>query len=752
MASSPRTGRSVTKSSVSYDAGFQSSLRKLKGKDRESLRPKTILTAPKYQVVPVIFDGQDVSPISLNPYVFEGGRERQISIMDNLTKDSFMLHHHSLSRVESQKFQTNILLQKQEVETATYTHRSIVTSAYFGDEILLPDVSIRSKSEFSQEIVYDEGSVDGRPELPIPEHISLILSETETIFLLDLPSCTVSKASEEANDVEEDNKLYDFLTKGKGRNRKVITVGIQTVPVLKKARDTETKKMRFRNTSTYVSAWEMYDTFQELNLDSFADDDDVLSDEEMGNLIDDDHRLNDEASLESYRMSSEEKQLNKIVKSKAFLDALIVIERILGNNCYNSQQKRYKGLSEPDVFRENIEYKYRLELLWTYSNDETNARCVTGVAFNSFNEDIVAVAYGKYFYTDRSSSGMVMIWNIKNPQQPERQYDFETPVTSLAFSKVNPNLLAVGFYNGDLKILDVSKREISAIREDDSFFEPVWSIIWFQQGGDEDLMVSFGDGRVCRYQITTARDLKRTQIMITAAAEGKLKGIKYLKKCEGKNISISGYDQARCLAMHPCDPFTYFVGTSEGVVHKCSTNYYNEHMDLFKAHDGTIHTIRFSPFANKLYYTCGDDFRARLWADGISECLVTSEPSMLPVLDVDWSPEHPTVIATIRGPDILIWDLQRKMHQSQSIKKTPSNIFNTVCRFTPNGRSLMVGDMKGNVHVYSLEDMPIPPFFPENLISQSLKKLLVTKPDLMKKLRKLGPLKFDDKQFSKYFN
>lgn len=626
MSYVPKAGQSITKSaksSISYDStGPTGSLPRSK-EGRGSLRLKTVLTVPKFQSVPVIIDGRDVTPVMLNPYLYEAGKERQLSILDNLTKEGFMLHHHSsINRADSQKLQANVLMQKQEMDTATFTRRSVVTSAYFGEDIVLPSVNFAvSKSETSGSIsVLDAESIDEtKIEIPIPEHISLILSETETFFLLDLPSSTVMKQSEDANAVEEDNKLYDFLTKGKGRNRKVISVGIQTVPVLKKARDTITKKRRYKHCSTYVSAWEMFDTYRDLDKKSSDEETDEmveLSDEELGTLHADSHKLNDEASLESYRMSAEDKQLNKIVKSKAFLDALIVIERILGNNCYNIQQKRYKGLLEPDVFRENIQYKYRLELLWTYANDDTEGRCVTGVAFNSFNEDLVGVAYGKYFYTDRNASGLVMIWNIKNPQQPERQYNFETPVTSLAFSTVNPNLLAIGFYNGHLKIIDVSKREILAIREDVTFFEPVWSMLWFQQGEDEDLMVSFGDGRVCRYQITTARDLKRTQIMLTAAAEGKLKGIKYLKKCEGQIISIMGYDQARCLAMHPCDPFTYFVGTSEGVVHRCSTNYYNEHMDLFKAHDGAIHTIRFSPFANKLYYTCGDDFRARLWVDG----------------------------------------------------------------------------------------------------------------------------------------
>lgn len=68
---------------------------------------------------------------------------------------------------------------------------------------------------------------------------------------------------------------------------------------------------------------------------------------------------------------------------------------------------------------------------------------VVALDWNPSNEDILAVGYGKFYFSDETN-GLVMIWNIKNPVQPERHYSFQSPVTTLKFSKENSNLLAIG--------------------------------------------------------------------------------------------------------------------------------------------------------------------------------------------------------------------------------------------------------------------------------------------------------------------
>lgn len=111
--------------------------------------------------------------------------------------------------------------------------------------------------------------------------------------------------------------------------------------------------------------------------------------------------------------------------------------------------------------------------------------------------------------------------------------------------------------------------------------------------------------------------------------------------------------------------------------------------------------------------------------------------TMMSVQAMDWSPTHSTILATIYGKTILLWDFQRKVWKPQSETPSPTNSRNTVVQFIQSGRCLVVGDMDGNVHVFSLEDMPFPAFFQENLLFDSLEKSLTTNVVLTEKLKKI---------------
>lgn len=104
--------------------------------------------------------------------------------------------------------------------------------------------------------------------------------------------------------------------------------------------------------------------------------------------------------------------------------------------------------------------------------------------------------------------------------------------------------------------------------------------------------------------------------MRVAKADGKLKGYDVMRKCSNLSMPVTRYSAALLNRAHPSDRSIYFIGTDEGVVHKCSYNYLNRHLDLFLAHDGPINEMKFSPFSKKIFATCGDDWHTRIWAEG----------------------------------------------------------------------------------------------------------------------------------------
>lgn len=133
--------------------------------------------------------------------------------------------------------------------------------------------------------------------------------------------------------------------------------------------------------------------------------------------------------------------------------------------------------------------------------------------WNPINKDLLAVGYGKFYFAD-NLTGLVFIWNIKNPVQPERQYTFMASVSALNFSKSNPNLLAVGCYNGHVVVLNIVSREKMIIGENTPTFEPVRDIKWrtsqYELNNREQVCAAFDDGRVIAYSV--ARKLQVSYI------------------------------------------------------------------------------------------------------------------------------------------------------------------------------------------------------------------------------------------------
>lgn len=129
-------------------------------------------------------------------------------------------------------------------------------------------------------------------------------------------------------------------------------------------------------------------------------------------------------------------------------------------------------------------------------------KSVNSIHWNPENTDLLAVGYGKFYFTD-NVPGLVLIWNIKNPVQPERTYKFQDSVTSVHFSNKNPMLLAVGTYIGSVIVLNIVSREKLIIGENTPTFEPVWDIAWQfgrnEKFGEEHVVATFDDGRITSY-------------------------------------------------------------------------------------------------------------------------------------------------------------------------------------------------------------------------------------------------------------
>lgn len=86
-----------------------------------------------------------------------------------------------------------------------------------------------------------------------------------------------------------------------------------------------------------------------------------------------------------------------------------------------------------------------------------------------------------------------------------------------------------------------------------------------------------------------------------------------------------------------------------------------------------------------------------------------------------------------------MWDIRRKTHVPTSITVSRNGARLVAADFTTNGDQLIVADAEGVVYVYNLEGIPFPPYDQTKVLIESVHKALITKPELLRKLKKLGP-------------
>ena len=121
-------------------------------------------------------------------------------------------------------------------------------------------------------------------------------------------------------------------------------------------------------------------------------------------------------------------------------------------------------------------------------------RPVTAMAWNAANADLLAVGYGRMDFSldggqkptkgmavdEEIDGGLVLFWSLRNPEHPEKVLRTPYPVTALDFSRRSPTLLAIGLYNGDVEVHDVSRENDwgnavqSSSGMEDGHTDPVW--------------------------------------------------------------------------------------------------------------------------------------------------------------------------------------------------------------------------------------------------------------------------------------
>uniref|UniRef100_A0A8C0G552 Dynein axonemal intermediate chain 4 n=1 Tax=Chelonoidis abingdonii TaxID=106734 RepID=A0A8C0G552_CHEAB len=603
--------------------------------------------------------------------------------------------------------------------------------------ISLSDVQVR-RDEIKEQLTKED----------IDKRVDIYLTETETIWLLDMPTVMLSVESEDAEKVQERNKNYIELCKNRVGNDRFVERMMQTLNGAPKTKEVQCEKILMEDKGIMATSWDLYDSFNALepmlmsSVTKRSSRPTSVSSSKSNVTKDQSITSSSIIDLESVilaRIHEEEKDHSEaILKSEKFQQDLFLMERVLMENVFQPKLAAYRQLpvliEEAEEEEEEEEEKKEtvvsssllldlseapeeilppsLERLWSYTCEWTNGHNVSSMAWNKLNPDLLAVGYGQFGFQEQKK-GLACCWSLKNPMWPERIYQCDHSVTALDFSLANPNLLAVGTYSGTVAIYNVQTHNTTALLDSSESFDkhigPVWQLKWIEQDrgitGDDkgEILISISaDGRITKWLIrkglgcTDLMKLKRT-----ASERKKLTGEKE-KKSEAL---ISRQAPGMCFDFHPRNTNIYLAGTEEGHIHKCSCSYNEQFLETYRAHKGPVYKIAWNPFSADMFLSCSADWSIILWRQDSVRPILTFSSTTNVVHDIMWSPKSAFVFAAVNEGRVEIWDLSVSTLDPLIVTFANPGVKFTTVLFARNTDCILIGDSNGTVSVYELRNM-----------------------------------------------
>ncbi|XP_076600849.1 dynein axonemal intermediate chain 4 [Chaetodon auriga] len=581
----------------------------------------------------------------------------------------------------------------------------------------------------------------------LKEVIDVYISETDSISLLDIPSTFVSVDADDAEDIIERNNQYAEVCRNRMGNDKYVDRSMQTSNGAAKNKQVQSDSVFMVDKATTVTTWDMYDT-----LISPEQDETVCSHEpETANypetVMDTSRGAERSVSLGSTASTASaasslkevevfgnslnaESDLQLILLSEKFQDSLRVMERSILGNTLQAKLAAYRQLpvlEDPDSpFKPGTVEQMEedtdgprpptVERLWAFSCELSRGRSVSSVAWNKRNPDLLAVGYDELDSSDQKP-GLVCCWSVKNPMWPERVIHCDSAVTSLDFSFNNPSQLAVGMQDGGIAIYNVQSQDkscvISSSECPNKHLGPVWQLRWIQQELSlteeekvEALFSVAADGRISKWFVCN-NGLDCIDLM-------KLKKIQNTKKKAGGNKTenktesvLSALTPGLCFDFHPTDSSVYLVGTWEGLIHKCSCSNSQQFLDTYRKHFGPVNSATWCPLSPDVFLSCSSDWTIQLWKQGHLYPVLGFTSTQRAVCDIKWSPKWATVFGAINEAQLEIWDLKSSTLDPIIVQPAAPDVKMKSLLFATQTDCVLVGDSDGQVTVYQLKNLSV---------------------------------------------
>ena len=124
-----------------------------------------------------------------------------------------------------------------------------------------------------------------------------------------------------------------------------------------------------------------------------------------------------------------------------------------------------------------------------------------------------------------------------------------------------------------------------------------WTLVKSALWSNDKLLINF-----CKNLQNIPKDTQIDKLM------GKLRII-----LSGLSSSNAFLDSGRALAFKPDDETIYLVGTDEGLIHLCTTEYSSQYLNTYEAHNTPVYNIQWNTFLPSVFITCAAEWGIKIW-------------------------------------------------------------------------------------------------------------------------------------------
>jgi dynein intermediate chain 2, axonemal len=364
------------------------------------------------------------------------------------------------------------------------------------------------------------------------------------------------------------------------------------------------------------------------------------------------------------------------------------------NNIIDLFQEYFAG-EQPEHLSENITTK----TLMIFKDPNQIKRSATSITWHPETAEMrVGVTYSmlRFQKMPNDMPRESYIWNLNNPNFPEKTLLPPSPLCTMAFNHKNSDIIVGGSYNGSLSFFDTraggSSGAIKPFKTtilEKSHHDPVYDVFWLTLGKTGNDCVSCStDGMLHWWDKTNNDDcpidscILNEPILVDDVPKTKTLGATSLE-----------YNS-------DAGPLKYLVGTEQGYIVQATKKKTIEITQRFGLetgkHHGPVYAIHRNPGHTKYFLSVGD-WCAKIWSEELKSPIMQTRYHSAYLTDGCWSPTRCGLFFLTRIDGFLdVWDFyyrQNEICYSQKISDSP------LTSISVNQNMAAIGDAEGTVSI-----------------------------------------------------